>query len=84
METIIGAIALALAVPALAQSAPAADQSHCQAAQVRQKHESSNEGMLKSCPDMMKLHAKMGRKAKTEAERIDAEVNGNGHQGHNH
>ncbi|MCL6698453.1 hypothetical protein LZ496_06610 [Sphingomonas sp. NSE70-1] len=88
MITIFGAIALSLAVPAPAQSAPLAGQpanhSHCQAAQGQQAHKNGMAEMHKGCPDMMKHHAKMGRRAKTEAERLDAEVNGNGHQGHNH
>jgi hypothetical protein len=88
MKTIFGAIALTLAVPAIAQIAPVAElqanNSPCQAPQGQQQDKQSIEVMHKNCRDTMKHHAKMHRKAKTEAERLYAELNGNGHQGHNH
>ena len=83
MKTILGAIALTLSVPAMAQTAPAADPLPCQAAQGQQPGNLVMEDMHKSCREM-KRHEKMLRKAKAEAESIEAEVNGNGHQGHNH
>ena len=88
MKTIFGAIALTLAVPAIAQAVPVAasnaDYSPCQAAQGQQDEKLRADDTRKSCPEMKKHHGKMHRRAKTEAERLTAEVNGNGHQGHNH
>ena len=83
MTTIFGAIALLLTVPAGTQADPGSPAA-CHAAQGDQLGKHSMDDMHKNCRKMMKHHAKMGRRAKTEAERLDAEVNGNGHQGHNH
>ena len=86
MQMIIGAIAFTLAVPAIAQTAPAtnphAGHSVSQAPQDGPHGKHSMADMHKSCRDMMKHHERKG--SKTEAERMDADVNGNGHQGHNH
>lgn len=77
MKTIIGALALTLAVPAFAQSAPATDphashkgmdHSQHQAAgqQQHQDHAKHMEEMHKHCQDMMRHHRNHG--AKTSAE----------------
>ena len=88
MKTIFGAIAITLAVPAIAQTAPLAElqakNSPCQTSPVHQQDKQNFDVMHKACRDTMKHHARMHRKAKTEAEKLDAEFNGNGHQGHNH
>jgi len=83
MMTIFGAIALTLTLPVGAQADPASPAA-CHAAQGEQLGKRSMDDMHKSCRKMMKHHARLGRRAKTEAERLDADVNGNGHQGHNH
>ena len=83
MMTIFGAIALILTVPAGAQADPVGPAA-CHAIQGQQLGKHSMDDMHKSCRKMMKQHAKLDRGAKTEAEKLDAEVNGNGHQGHNH
>ena len=86
MKAILGAIAISLAIPAFAQTAPEAganagvDQAQLQPAQCRH----SDEDMAKHCRDMMKHHGKTARRAKTKAEQLAADLNGNGHQGHNH
>lgn len=85
MRTIIGAITLTLAVPAFSQTVPAADpqagEKVSQAA-VQLKDEQCTAKLHMACGEMMKHHAKMHRKGKTEAKWVDAELNGNGHQGH--
>lgn len=89
MKAIFGAIALTLTLtaPANAQTAPVTDPQaghSSQTAQSQQQGKHGMEDMHKNCREMSKHHAKAHRKAKTAAERIDAEVNGNGHQFHNH
>ena len=86
MKAILGAIAISLAVPAFAQTAPetgasaGADQAQLQPAKCLHSAEDAD----KHCHDMMMHHGKVGRREKTKAEQLTAEVNGNGHQGHNH
>ena len=88
MKRILVAIALALTVPAIGQSVqatnPQADHSPCQPVKAQQEVKVSSEVTIESCRELKKHAAKKHRTAKTEAERLDAEVNGNGHQGHNH
>ena len=89
MKTIIfGAFALALAVPAAAQTAPATDphaghaQHQAAAAQKGQQHQDhakNMEEMHKHCQEMMKHHGKMDLGAKPGA--TSAPATG-GHAGH--
>jgi hypothetical protein len=90
MKTIIfGAFALALAVPAAAQTAPAtdphADHAQHQAAaagqqgQQHQDHAKNMEEMHKHCQEMMKHHGKMDHGAKPGATGAPA---AGGHAGH--
>lgn len=88
MKMLLGAIALAMAVPGIAQTAPSTDtgandpQHH--AAQGQQQVECSKEDMRQHCEDVMNDQAKADRLAKKRAAKLDAEFNGNGHQGHKH
>ena len=88
MKTIIfGAFALSLAVPAAAQSAPAADphaghaqhQAAGQQSQQHQDHAKKMAEMHKHCEEMMKDHAKMDHGAKPAASNAPAS---GGHAGH--
>ena len=89
MKTIIfGAFALALAVPAAAQTTPAADPhaghaQHQAAAgqqgQQHQDHAKKMEEMHKQCQEMMKHHGKMDHGAKPGAANAPA---AGGHAGH--
>lgn len=85
---IFGAFVLALAAPAFPQTptatAPEADRFQLQVVQSAQPVSRATGEMREHCRNMMKHHAKLNRRAKSEAERITADVNGNGHQGHNH
>lgn len=86
MKTIIiGAFALAFAVPATAQTAPAADphgghaqpQSAAAQGQQHQDHAKHMEEMHKRCQEMMKHHGKdHGAKSGSKAPAADA------HEGH--
>ena len=88
MKTIIfGAFALAIAVPASAQTAPAADP-HAGHAQHQaaghqghqhQDHAKHVEEMHKHCQEMMKHHGKMDHDAKPAATGAPA---ASGHSGH--
>ena len=88
MKIILGAIAFAVATPGLAQMAPPtephASNAQHHAAQGQQQCKHGMNEMQKHCQDMMKDHAKADKRAKKAAAKIDAEFNGNGHQGHNH
>ena len=88
MKSIIGAIALTLAVPAFAQAAPPADPQSChaqpQAAPMHEHAQLNMDKMHEQCRDMMKHHAKMESKSKRETAELDEDFNGNGHQGHRH
>lgn len=88
MKTIfLGAFALALAVPAAAQTAPAADphaahaqhQASAQKGQQHEGHAKNMEDMHKHCQEMMKQHGKMDHGAKPGA--TSAPASG-GHAGH--
>ena len=88
MKTIIfGAMALALAVPAAAQTAPATDphaghaqhQAAGQQGQKHQDHAQNMEEMHKHCQEMMTQHGKMDQGAKPGA--TSAPPAG-GHAGH--
>ena len=90
MKSIIfGAFALALAVPAAAQSAPAADphaehaqhQAAGQQGQQHQDHAKNMEEMHKKCEEMMKHHAKMDHGAKSSETGANS---AGGHDGHAH
>ena len=77
MKTLIGAIALTLAVPAVAQNAPATDPHAGHAEQGKAKHD------CKDCCEQMK-----GKDGKMECmdkkgEAKPAEAGHAGHQGHN-
>lgn len=88
MKRILGAIAITMAVPGFAQTVPSTDphainaQHH--ASQGQQQHKHSMKEMQRHCQDMMKVHANTDKRAEKAAAKIDAEFNGNGHQGHNH
>ena len=88
MKMVLGAIALLMAVPGAAQTAPSTDPhaNHAQhhAAPCQQPEKNGMDDMQKHCRDMMKDHAKAGRHTKMSAADIDEDFNGNGHQGHNH
>jgi hypothetical protein len=89
MKTLIGAIALTLAVPAFAQAAPAADphaqhkgmdhSQHQAAGQQHQDHSKQMAEMHKHCQEMMKHHGKMDHGAKPGATGAPA---AGGHAGH--
>ena len=88
MKTIIfGALALAFAVPASAQTAPAADphaghaqhQAAGQKGQQHQDHAKHMEEMHKHCQEMMKHHGKMDHGSKPAATSAPA---AGGHAGH--
>ena len=88
MKTLIGAVALTLAIPAFAQTASAADphaqhkgMDHSQHAkgQQHQDHAKHMEEMHKKCQEMMKQHGKMDHGAKPGATSAPA---AGGHAGH--
>lgn len=90
MKTLIGAIALTFAVPALAQTAPAADPhaGHAQhqaagqkGAQQHQDHAKQMAEMHKHCQEMMKHHGKMDHGAKPGATGSPAPGAHTGHHG---
>lgn len=70
MKTLIGAIALTLAVPAVAQTAPAADSHASHARHQQDKHD------CKACCEKMKQHGGkmecMGKTSEAEPASIDA------------
>lgn len=88
MKRIFGAIAFTLAVPGFAQVAPSTD-NHAHNAQLQAGHghqqcKHDMEEMQQHCLDVMKEQARADKLAKKAAAKLDAEFNGNGHQGHNH
>ena len=88
MKMLFGAIALTIAIPAVAQTAPStgthANAMQLHAAQGQQQLECSKEEVHRHCQDMLNDQAKADRLAKKRAAKLDAEFNGNGHQGHKH
>lgn len=87
MKAILGAITL-FAVPAFAQTVPATDprvdNAQLQPAQCPHTDQHHAEGIHKHCSEVKNHDAKTSRRTKTKAEQLTAELNGNGHQGHNH
>ena len=88
MKRILAANLFLLAVPGFAQEVPSTDphannvEHHASQGQEPCKHGTAE--TQRHCQDMMKDHAKAEKRAKKAAAKVDAEFNGNGHQGHNH
>lgn len=88
MKMYFGAIALTLAVPGFACPVSSADphtnQAGLLAVQGQNQIKCGKPDRHEHCQDMMNDQANADRLAKKRAAKLDAEFNGNGHQGHKH